>query len=226
MTLITSQIKTKIQQILSVVETGSTNAKYSIIAILKDGRGGSRQITYGKHQTTEQGNLGKLLEMYASNKNAKYGAEIKAYLPKVGVTPLADDQPFIALLRAAGDDLVMQQSQDTFFDTLYWQPAQKFFAQNAFTQPLSMLVIYDSYIHSGSVLSSLRAQFTEPVPAAGGSEQAWITHYLNARHSWLANHPNAIVQRTTYRTRAMIIAAQEGNWLLEKEYKVNGHVIK
>jgi chitosanase len=109
---------------------------------------------------------------------------------------------------------------------LYWMPAEKFFNQNGFTLPLSMLTIYDSYIHSGSVLNSLRAQFPDLVPVSGGDEKTWILKYLDARQAWLANHSNVIVQRTTYRTRAMLMAAQENNWLLDKDYKVNGHIVK
>lgn len=226
MTLITTQVKDKIQQILSVVETGSTNVRYSIITILKDGKGGTRQITYGKHQTTEQGSLKKLIEMYVSNKEAKYATEFKPYLSKIGVIPLADDQAFIGLLRSAGGDKAMHDSQDVFFDTLYWMPAEKFFNQNGFTLPLSMLTIYDSYIHSGSVLNALRAQFPDVVPAAGGNEKNWIEKYLVARQNWLSTHPNVIVQKTVYRTQAMLNAIRDNNWMLDKEYKVNGHIIK
>ena len=225
MTLITSQIKNKIQQILSVVETGSIVANYSIIAIFKDGKGGTRQITYGKHQTTEQGNLKKLIEMYVANSTSKYGENFKVYLPKIGAVPLADDQVFITLLRSAGQDPVMQQTQDSFFDTQYWIPAENFFKQNGFTQPLSMLTIYDSYIHSGSVLKVLRAQFNEVVPSAGGNEKKWVEAYLNARNYWLANHPNVILHKTVYRTGAMLNAIKDDNWLLTKTYTVNGHSV-
>ncbi len=226
MTLITSHIKNKIQQILSVVETGSINANYSIIAIFKDGKNGTRQVTYGKHQTTEQGNLKKLIELYAKNKNAKYAENFKPYLSKIGVTPLAEDQVFITMLRSAGQDPVMQDTQDVFFDTQYWMPAESFFNQNGFTQPLSMLAIYDSYIHSGGILKSLRAQFTETVPSAGGDEKKWIEAYLIARNYWLANHQNVILHKTVYRTRAMLNAIKENGWMLDKDYVVNGHTIK
>lgn len=226
MTLITSAIKTKIQQILSVVETGSIVANYSIIAIFRDGKNNTRQITYGKHQVTEQGNLRKLIGLYVAAGNAKEAESFKPYMSKIGKVPLVEDQEFIKLLRKAGQDEVMQRTQDSFFDTQYWRPAENFFRQNGFTLPLSMLVIYDSYIHSGSILRSLRGQFAEVVPSVGGNEKKWVEAYLEARNQWLANHQNVILRRTVYRTRAMLNAIKEDNWMLDKNYAVNGHNVR
>lgn len=219
-------IKTKIQQILSVVETGSIKANYGIIAIFKDGKNNTRQITYGKHQVTEQGNLRKLIELYVAAPEAKHADSFKPYIAKIGTVPLAEDQVLITLLRTAGDDPVMQHVQDNFFDTQYWNPAENFFTQNGFTLPLSMLTIYDSYIHSGSVLKALRAQFNVVVPSAGGDEKKWVEAYLQARNYWLANHPNVILRKTIYRTGAMLNAIKEDNWMLDKNYTVNGHSVK
>lgn len=226
MTRITSPIKTKIQQILSVVETGSILPNYSIIAIFRDGKNNTRQITYGKHQVTEQGNLRKLIELYVASANAKHGENFKPYISKIGTVPLVEDQVFITLLRTAGQDPVMQRAQDSFFDTQYWRPAENFFRQNGFTLPLSMLVIYDSYIHSGSILRVLRAQFDEVVPSVGGDEKKWVEAYLRARNQWLANHQNVILRRTVYRTSAMLNAIKEDNWMLDKNYAVNGHNVQ
>lgn len=226
MTLITPLKKKKIQQILSVVETGSIQPNYSIIAIYRDGKNNSRQITYGKHQVTEQGNLRKLAELYTATQYATYAESFKPYLAKIGKVPLADDQVFIALLRSSGADPAMQRCQDQFFDAQYWRPAENFFIQNGFTLPLSMLVIYDSYIHSGGVLRLLRAQMNEVVPVAGGQEKGWIEAYLKVRNQWLANHQNVIVRRTVYRVAAMLHAVKQQNWMLDEPYPVNGHTVK
>jgi len=226
MSLIDPLVKNKIKQILSVIETGSINGNYSAIAILKDGKAASRQITYGKHQVTEQGKLKKMIGLYANDPTAKFGRDFMPYLDKIGLVPLADDINFITLLRSAGADQVMKATQDLFFDTDYWLPAEKFFNQNVFTLPLSMLTVYDSYIHSGGILPHLRAKFPETVPAAGGDEKKWIQAYLGARNNWLAESPNPILQKTVYRTKAMLNAAQQNNWLLDQAYAVNGHVVK
>jgi hypothetical protein len=48
--------------------------------------------------------------------------------------------------------------------------------------PLSMLVVYDSFIHSGSVPMFLRKRFIERPPANGGDEKKWIGSYVEVRH--------------------------------------------
>lgn len=62
--------------------------------------------------------------------------------------------------------------------------------KNGFSLPLSGLVIYDSFIHSGQTLRSNRSRFDENVPAWGGSERTRTAAYIDARHRWLANHAN------------------------------------
>jgi hypothetical protein len=49
--------------------------------------------------------------------------------------------------------------------------ACEWFKKNGFTLPLSMLVIYDSYIHSGGIRNDLRKRFAEWVPAEGRNEK-------------------------------------------------------
>lgn len=63
--------KDKILKVLNVFETGSTEGKYDNISIYKDGTVNGQkvyQITYGRSQTTEYGNLKRLIELYISRK--------------------------------------------------------------------------------------------------------------------------------------------------------------
>ena len=64
-----------------------------------------------------------------------------------------------------------------------------------------MLVIYDSFIHSGSILPFLRQKFTENVPVNGGDEKKWIKQCVDTRHNWLENHSKLILRNTIYRTQ-------------------------
>ena len=82
-------------------------------------------------------------------------------------------------------------------------PGHEWAADHGLTFPLSALVVYDSYIHSGSILPLIRRTFPEPTPDAGGDERAWTTAYVKARHTWLAGHPRAIIRKTQYRTRCL-----------------------
>ena len=211
---LSSKQKSLITKVINVFESGKPAGNYGIIAIFEDGPGDIRQITYGRSQTTEYGNLGKLVKNYA-NANGIYSNKLKPYVDKVGVTALTDDDTFKGLLKKAGnEDPVMRTVQDVFFDEVYYKPAMKWATDKGFILPLSALVIYDSFIHSGSILSVIRNTFPETVPANGGNEIEWTTAYVNARHKWLANHSREAVRKTTYRTKCFKEEIARGNWPL------------
>ena len=65
----------KIKNVITVFETGTVKGDYSDITIFNDGKNNTKQITYGKNQTTEQGNLKELLEMYIVN-NGTYAISL------------------------------------------------------------------------------------------------------------------------------------------------------
>ena len=220
--MISNRHKRTIEQVINVFETSTPEGKYDAVAVLRDGTGGSRQITYGRSQTTEQGNLKTLIEMYVAQ-NGIYADELALYLPKIKVEPLADDAAFKSLLKqSALQDPLMRQTQDEFFDQLYYQPAFHFFKGNEFRLPLSLLVIYDSHIHSGKVPPHLRNRFPERTPLNGGQEEAWVKAYVNTRHDWLANHTRPILRNTVYRTNFFKAQIREGNWKLRRPIEVRG----
>ena len=110
----------------------------------------------------------------------------------------------------------MHDVQDAFFDRYYWNPAVNFFSANLFTLPLSMAVIYDSYIHSGSIPAWLRKDFPERTPLKGGNEMEWINEYVTTRDNWLEHHSNKILRGTDYRTDCWLGQIKAENWMLEK----------
>lgn len=216
--MIDPTIKKKIQDIVSVFETSSTKPLYDILVCLPDGPGGIRQITYGKHQTTEYGNLNALIKKYCETAGARYAKDLQNYLQFIGKHdhPLADNLPFKQLLKLAGTDYVMHQVQDEFFDRYYWDPAVNFFETNRFSLALSMAVIYDSYIHSGGVPSWLRKRFTEKTPVNGGNEKEWISEYVYTRDNWLEHHEDKVLRNTDYRTDCWIEQIHTNNWDLKQ----------
>lgn len=216
------KVKNKIEKVVNCFETGSAEGDYSNISIYHDGPGNARQITYGRSQLTESGNLHKLIQEY-TNTNGQYSKDFKPYVDRIGKTPyLVDDARLIKLLKDAGKDPVMVKTQDAVFDSCYWEPAFKWFTTNGFTKPLSMLVIYDSFIHSGGILDFLRKRFAESPPVKGGNEETWIKQYVNVRHLWLANHTNDILRNTVYRVKCFegLIAAKD--WDLKGPIVANG----
>jgi chitosanase len=214
--MISPACKTLIQRVINVFETGTPDGRYDALVVYADGRNGSRQITFGRSQTTEQGNLKQLVAMYVANQGS-YAARFEPWLPKIGVKPLANDDAFKTLLRtAARQDPVMRSTQDLFFDKAYWNRAAAWFDTNGFALPLSMLVVYDSYIHSGGVPGFLRKRFMATVPAAGGEERRWTASYVESRHQWLKHHTNPLLQKTTYRTQTFLDEIARGNWMLDR----------
>lgn len=223
--MITANQKFKILQVVNVFETGSKQGKYDMLVIYADGINNSRQITFGRSQTTEQGNLKALVQLYIV-KNGMFATQLQPFVKDIGKKPLVDNAIFKNLLKqAARKDVIMQQSQDDFFDKLYYQPAQHFFEKNLFKNALSMLILYDSYIHSGSILAFLRERFPENIPLNGGDEKIWIKQYVDTRHNWLENHSKLILRKTIYRTQCFKNQIKDNNWDLSKTILANGIAI-
>lgn len=213
---LTAGQKRIIEQVVNVFETGEPDGNYSSIAIFHDGPHDIRQITYGRSQTTEYGNLREVVRRYVAA-DGIYSEDLAPYAEKVGSIPLTDDTKFKDLLRKAGrEDAVMRNTQDTFFDERYFKPAIKWATDHSFELPLSALVIYDSYIHSGRILWVIRQMFPESPPSLGGDEKKWTTQYVNARHRWLSKHPREIVRKTVYRTQCFKNEIRRDNWRLDK----------
>ncbi|MCX6252277.1 MAG: chitosanase [Bacteroidetes bacterium] len=209
---LTNQQKSICQQVINVFETGSVEGDYSCISIFADGPHKTLQITYGRSQTTEYGNLQELISMYV-DAGGTYSDQLQPYISQIGTTPLVDDDDFKKLLKDAGkNDPVMQQVQDDFFEKRYFLPAMTWADNNGFELPLSMLVIYDSYIHSGRIPDFLRQRFTESPPIKGGDEKTWITQYVNTRQDWLATADNPVLHPTVYRTQCFLNEIARDNW--------------
>lgn len=224
--VLTTQQKRICEQVINAFETGSAGGNYAGLVVYADGPHGIRQITYGRSQTTEYGKLEALLEAYVHHGGA-FAAKLAPYLPKIGVTPLADDAGFKRTLKEAGKlDPVMMTTQDTFFEQHYYAPAAQWASVNGFVKPLSMLVIYDSYIHSGGILPFLRKRFPALVPGKGGKEEEWISQYVDTRRQWLATHPKSILQKTIYRMDCFQREINRGNWeLTQVPVNANGVMV-
>lgn len=214
--------KKKIQQILNVFETGSPEGNYSNVSIFKDASQGKyKQITYGRSQTTQQSHLKELVDNYI-NANGEYSKELSPYKGRGSDLSLVNDDYFISLLKKAGNDPIMRKVQDELFDKRYWVPAMKWAKDNGFVLPISHLVIFDSFIHSGGILSFLRKRFPEVPPSKGGVEIEYIRSYLKTRHQWLKYHSRPELRKTIYRTSAMINHLEKGDLKLDRNFLANG----
>lgn len=204
-----------LERVVNAFETGSADGNYADISVFHDGPDDRRQITYGRSQTTEYSHLAELVKRYCDDPRAdsKYVFPLRPYLPRIGREPLVDDLDFRQYLRAAAvSDAVMRQVQDDFFRDAYLNPALKWATQEGFTLALSGLVIYDSFVHSGSIRMDLRLRFPEFTPAHGGDEKTWVEQYVHVRREWLANHRRVILHSTVYRCDCFLREIARQNW--------------
>lgn len=204
--------KSLIKKILLAFEQSSTTIKYDAIYKYDDGPNEKKQITVS-FGITEYGNLKTLIKNYCF-RNGKYAEELSNYVHKIGVEALVNDSKFLSILKESCSDDIMKECQEQAYDDMYINPALAFCDKNKLDLPLSKLVVCDSYLHSGSILSALRNSFTESVPANGGNEKVWIESYCKARKNWLANHSRAILHSTVYRMDFMLDRIQKGDWEL------------
>lgn len=210
--MLSGQQKLICERVINVFETGTIAGKYGAISIYHDGPHRMRQITYGKSQTTEYGNLKQLVQMYV-NDGGTFSKSLEPYVARIGIDALVDDTTFKDLLRRAGnEDQTMRDTQDVFFDRVYFQPALEWAGTRGFQKALSVLVIYDSFIQSGGILDFLRARFPEKTPVAGGDEKTWITQYVGVRDEWLTDNENPDVRPSAYRTKDLLREVNKGNW--------------
>jgi chitosanase len=227
--------KNIIVSVINCFETGKPQGDYGNISVYSDGKnprtgGGFWQVTYGRSQTTEQGNLKKLLETYIANKG-QFAEEIAMYMsfinePQTDGTAWSNNRAVQALLKKMGNDPVMVTTQDAFFDAEYFQPAMTWATENGFSLPLSILVIYDSFVHSGHILDFLRERFTEMPPIKGGDEKKWIAQYLEARYKWLKTNKLAALRVSSNRVSILQNQVKQGNWGLENSLIANGQKIE
>ena len=201
------------QAIVNIFETGKTLGDYARVTLLTNDPG---HLTYGRSQTTlASGNLYLLIKAYCAAPHAACAASLKPYLQRLADLDLSLDRDATlrAVLKEAGGDPVMQDTQDLFFDRVYWSPAAKLATDMGFISPLSLAVIYDSLIHGS--WNAMRDRATAKAGAAkAANEKKWIGAYVEERRQWLATHPNTLLRRTVYRMDAFAALIKKGNWSL------------
>lgn len=204
-----------IRRILSVAETDKPVWNPSAVYKYHDGPGDTPQWTLSIGFTELGGNLKPVIERYIEL-GGTLAIQLVPYLAVMGRKHISDPE-FKKLLQEAGKEPAMAQAQNELFDRCYLEPAFEWAKKHGFSQPLSFLVIADSYLHSGSMLGFLMAKFPEKKPKDGGDESAWINAYLKARRAWLAGHSNSILHGTVYRVDCYAKESARDNWDLAIE---------
>ncbi|WP_119301539.1 chitosanase [Dongia deserti] len=212
------------QAIVNIFETGRALGRYGQVTLLA---GDSGQLTYGRSQTTlSSGNLYLLIKAYCDMREAAFADRLRPSLPRLeGIdAALNHDESFKSLLRAAGDDPVMQACQDGFFDRVYWAPAATAAQSLGITTALGVTTVYDSVVHGS--WARMRDRTIAAIKRPGDSdEKKWITTYIATRRHWLANHSNTLLRKTVYRMDALQKLVDAQAWALPLPLTVRGVAI-
>jgi len=200
------------QAIVNIFETGKPLGDYGCVSVLN---GDTGHLTYGRSQTTlASGNLALLIHSYC-DVDGLFSDALEPYLPALDRRDfrLDENEKLKALLRQAGNDLVMQKIQDEFFDSIYWEPAIKAASFLEINKPLGVTIIYDSKIHGSFDL--IRDRTVQRYGTARDiGEEEWIKDYVSTRRDWLANHSNVLLHKTVYRMDSLKELIDTDKWEL------------
>jgi chitosanase len=212
--MLTITQKKTAQSIINIFETGSVLGGYGAVTLIE---GDTGHLTYGRSQTTlGSGNLYKLLKQYCDNPGARFRAGIAPLLPRFKEIDFSLDHEHHLhnILRAAADDAVMRETQDFFFDKVYWQLAERRAQQFGIVTALGITVVYDSTVHGAWL--PLRDKTNEKFGSlAGLGEKQWISAYLRIRREWLSTHKRPDLRNTIYRMDALQRLVDQNLWGLE-----------
>lgn len=207
--------KQTIIKILNCFETGKTETDYVSIYCWNDGPNDTKQVTLGRGYT-EQGTLWNVFETYKVL-NGLNADKLLSFKTHKGNQTLPKNKEFLNLIiNTAKNDEIFKKAQDDVFDKVYWDKGAIWFNAKGFVLPLSLAVIQDTYLQSGSMLKFLINKFSENVPSDGGNEKDWIEKYCITRKKWLANHSRTILNSTIYRPNFFLKQIQDNNWKLDK----------
>lgn len=183
--MLTSTQRQTAQSIINLFETSAVLGDYGNVTVID---GDTGHLTFGRSQTTlGSGNLFGLLQRYCGNSGARFGARLSPWLARVKAKDfdLDGETKLHNLLRATADDPVMRDTQDQFFDDIYWKPVARAADNLGISAALGVAVVYDSAVHGSWAKMRDRTNQQAGTLATLG-EQAWIAAYVATRRQWLA----------------------------------------
>jgi chitosanase len=219
--LITELQKRTAHAIVNIFETGKPHGEYGQVTLLP---GDTGHLTYGRSQTTlASGNLHLLIKAYVEVPSAGLGGTFHPFLERLAQRDLTldHDARFRAMLRDAGEDPVMREVQDAFFDRVYWGPSQSAGQSIGMNTALGISVVYDSWIHGSWRLVRDRVFGLIGTPRDAG-EKPWVQRYVEERRNWLVTHANTLLHRTVYRMDAFGQLIADKNWTLKLPLRLRG----
>ncbi len=221
----TERDKAAARAILSVFETSQKQGDPAAVAVLDDGAG----VSYGIKQFTHGGGaLEEVLREFARLAPA-HQASATRYADQLrnrsaaNVEQMGADLSFRQWLRQAGRTPEMRTAQETIADRNYLNPALAECERNGFIEPLSLAVVFDSYVQGSweRCKRDTNAKHRRPVP-----EKRWIVDYLATRTQFLQGRKSGAARASVYRPATFQKLIERGNWKLATPFTVHGRTIE
>jgi len=193
---------------------GREGTNYDTVSVVA----GASDLEYGiGGWSLKGGSLLKLLDAYAKHPNAQFASQIKGLVS----TGTASSSPeLVSVLKQAGADPVMRQTQDDQFRTDVIEPSVSVVSGLGLHLPLSIAVFCDSTLHiclnNTKKLADKATEKTGAAPATGGDEKAWTFNFMDARTAYYKTLPiyNRFASAFDRRVDVFRRLAMDGDWML------------
>lgn len=212
--------------ILSIFETSKKRGNASALAVLRDGAG----LSYGCHQATHRaGSLGNVLLAYATLQPEQSVTAMRYHKllkdrSESNVNRQSDNHELRSWLKKVGlHDPLMLRAQEQVFNRDYMAPATAEWQRRSFTTPLSLVIVYDSFIQGSWHLCRERTSQNHRGPV---SEREWMATYLNEREDFLLSLRTQDQRNSVYRPRALRQLLIQANWQLTTPFTVRSITVE
>jgi glycosyl hydrolase family 46 len=100
-------------------------------------------------------------------------------------------------------------------DTAYFRQAEAGANRLGIKTTLGLLIVYDSYVHSGTLPGFLMKKVNDDLhgtPKDGVDEGRWLKTYLKYRIDWLENNSNQSIRISSNRPKFLLEQVEKGNY--------------
>jgi chitosanase len=144
---LSSELKSCIEQMISIFENESPSLQYGVVEDLSDGRG----YTAGRAGFASRD--GDLLEVVQLYDRIQPNNVLSVFIPilneRRGTASTEGLEALPAAWKQAASDPLFRQAQDQISDRLYYKPAMQTATALHLRSPLAKLILYDAIIQHG-----------------------------------------------------------------------------
>ena len=191
---LTPELKTRIKAFTYLNENEDYHPRYAYIDNIRDGRGYTGGVIGFNLQS------GSMLEIVQQYTRKRPGNELEKYLPRLvelnqkTIHDVTGMDGFVEAWKRAGDDPLMQQTQDQAVDQTF-NPAMLVAEKLGVKSAFGKLAIYDAMVQHGlgdddpdGLVAIIRntQQRMRGDPSTGVDEKKWLATFLDERRKILA----------------------------------------